>query len=184
MRNIAESYSPKLNFWDTFESFKDVDPFSKMRSSDKSPGKRISSMRMWAIALACDPKSDFYNLSDKRGKIALAMRRNHRMEVEWDSLDEIIISFTDMYLNQSEKSLLSWERRMKERDEFLDKQEWSFDYYNEEGDTVKGNADQLDKMHGLTHKHYKDYQVIIKELQELNIKDQNAKKSNVKELDV
>jgi len=184
MRNLAENYHPKNIFWEHNKAFIDVEPFAKLRTSDKSPGKRISSMKMWAVVLACDPKSDFYYLSDKRGKIAAGMKRNHRMDLDWSELGEIIESFTDMYLNQAEKSMVAWEKRMKERDEFLDEQTWSFDYYNDEGGLIKGSATELDRMHGLTNKHFKDYQVVVKEMQELAIKDSNAKKSNVQELDV
>lgn len=184
MRNLSENYHPKLNFWEHNPSYLDVDPFAKLRTTDKSPGKRISSVKMWAVVLACDPKSDFYYLPGKLEKIATAMNRNHRVKIDWTEVNELMLIFTDMYLNQAERSLLSWEKRMFERDEFLEVQEWSFDFYDDSGKLIKGTADQLDRMHGQTAKHYKEYQLIVKELQELAIKDQSVKKSNIQELDV
>lgn len=185
MRSLASQYHPNNNFWDLFQSFKDVDPFAKLYSRDKSPGKRISSMKMWAMVLIYDPESDFYSLPQKEEKVKTALERNHRLKLDLNELEELSSDFYTMTLNQADKSLMEWEKRMKERDAFLKSQSWSFDYYNDEGKLVKGTADQLDKMHGTTPKHYLDYEKIYRMVQELKIKEENSKKkNNVQELDV
>lgn len=185
MRAIANDYHPNKLFWDLYPSFKDVDPFAKLYSKDKSPGKRVSSMKMWALALIYDPESDFYQLPQKEEKIKMSMERNHRLKLNISELEELSDDFYAMTQKQADKSLMEWEKRMKERDDFLKKQKWSFDYLNDEGKLVKGTAEQLDKMHSQTAKHYLEYEKIDKMVRELRIKEENAKKkSNVQELDV
>jgi hypothetical protein len=184
MKSIAASYAPKNNFWTFFPAFKDVDPFRTLHYKDKSPGKRISSMKMWAMALAYDPQSQFYRMPNKFDGIKKAMEKNHRLKLNWDEVSELSKVYYEMFLDQVEKSMMAWEKRMKERDEFLDGIKWTLDYYNEEGRPIKGTADQLDKLHAQTPKHFKEYQTIYKELEALKIKEENKNKSNVKELDV
>lgn len=132
-----------------------------------------------------DVESDFYNLPNKEKKILSAIKKNHDVDVNLEELSELCDDFYNMTLSQADKSLMEWERRMKERDAFLKKQKWSFDTYNEEGKLLKGTADQLDKMHSQTAKHFLEYEKIYHMVQELRTKDENAKKkSNVEELDV
>jgi len=185
MRNLANSYHPKKIFWDEFPQFLDVDPFAELYSKDRSPGKRVSSMKMWAMCLIYDPESDFYNLPQKEDKVKSAMNRNHRIKLNLEETKKLADEFYNMFMTQADKSLLNWERRMKERDEFLEGIKWSLDSYNEEGRLVKGTADQLDKLHSQTAKHFKEHQIIYKEVQELKAKeDRSNKKSNIQELDV
>lgn len=185
MRNLSENYAPKVNFWETYPAFKDVNPFRDLHAKDKSPGKRISSMKMWFLSLIYCPESDFYNLPGKEEKSKESIEKNFRMKLDISELEELREDFYAMTLSQADKSLLEWENRMKERDEFLRKQEWSFDTYSDEGKLIKGTADQLDKMHSQTAKHFIEYEKIYKMVQELRLKEENAKKkSNVQELDV
>lgn len=185
MRSLVENYNPKLIFWEEFRSFKDVEPFSSLYKKDKSPGKRISSMKMWAVSLAYDLNSDFYNMPNKFENIKKAMEANHRMKLNWDEINELKEAMYDMFLDQAERSLLEWEKRMQERDAFLKEQSWSFDIYDDSGRIIKGTAEQLDKMHSQTAKHFTEYEKIYKLVKELKLKENNAnKKSNVQELDV
>lgn len=183
MDNITKDYSPKANFWEFYPAFCSVEPFGKLYRSDKTSGKSGSSAKMWAIALLCHPKSDFYYLEGKEDKIASGMKKQHGIDIIWDELKDHIDSFVSMTVDQARKSLIAWEKRLKERDEFLEQQKWTLDYYDEQGKLCKGTADQLDRMHGTTHKHYKEYELIVKEIQELESKEQ-SKRRNVEELDV
>ena len=183
--SIAQTYNPKVKFWDEHPQFRDVEPFSTIYNKDRSPNKRMSSMKLWALALNYDPESDFYNLPGKEEKIIEAMKKNHSLTFSWDDVKGLKDDFQAMFLDQVELSLLSWERRMKERDEFLDGIKWSLDHYNDEGKLVKGTADQLDRLHSQTPKHFAEYEKIYKMVQEIRIKRDDAKKkSNVQELDV
>lgn len=182
MANIANRYNPKLNFWKENEEFKDVNPFAKLHSSDKSSGKRISSMKMWALALVYDPDSKFYYMDNKLENVRTAIQSNHRLKFEWEEMEEYMTVFNSMFLNQAEKSLVEWDKRMKERDEFLSVQVWNFDYLDDNGKLVKGTADQLDKMHSQTAKHYKEYLGIAEDLKKLKSKDDVKKKSKSHDL--
>lgn len=195
MRDLTKDYHPKNNFWTLYPDFTACEPFSKMYRSDKTSGKSGSSAKMWAVVLAHHPKSDFYYMTDKLSKISEGFSKTHKIDIDWDELKHIVDAFVDSTLDQAHKSLIEWERRMKERDEFLANQKWTLDHYivDKNGDNVlsktggfvteKGTADQLDRLHGTTAKHYKEYELIVKEVQELEAKEQ-SKKKNVEELDV
>ena len=184
MKSIAKAYHPKLSFWEVFPQFTSVEPFGRMYRADKTSKKSGSSTKMWAIGLAYDPESDFYYLDGKLDKITMGMKKQHGIDIEWDELAGHIELFTSMTLDQAHKSLIAWEQRLKERDVFLEQQKWTLDYYNEDGKLIRGSADQLDRMHGTTHKHYKEYEMIVKELQELELKKNTERKSNTEELQV
>lgn len=183
MRNVTENYSPTNNFWKENPQFAAVDPFAKLHRTDKSSNKVNSSAIMWGVALMYDPKSDFYYLDGKEDKVAKAIKRDCRIDVDWSRHQDVIDAFKETRLDQAHKSLIAWEIRMKERDEFLKEQKWSFDSYSEDGRLVKGTADQLDKMHSQTAKHFKEYEVVVKDLQELEAKNNSGKKSKNVEVD-
>lgn len=183
MRDLSKEYRPDVNFWEQYPEFKIVDPFSKLFGRDRSSGKNNSSTIMWGVILAYDPRSDFYYLEDKEGKISEALKRDHRYVLDWKKHEDIVEAFKQTRLDQAHKSLIAWEDRMRERDAFLKRQKWSFDEYSEDGRLVKGTADQLDKMHSQTAKHFKEYETVVKDLQALEIKNSNKKNQRKIEVD-
>lgn len=182
MANIAESYSPKNNFWEYFPQFTAAEPFSKLWRSDKSPEKRISSTKMWAIALAFDPTSEIFNLPGKLDKIKDSFRKNEKVDVSWDELEEIKQEFIESRLQQTKRSLIAWNERMWERDEFLKQQKYSLDYYSDEGKLMRGNAEQLDRMAANTSKLYDEFFKIEKALSEEAVRDKNKSSTRVESL--
>jgi len=173
MQDLTKSFSPTNNFWEFYPAFTVVKPFKQLYNSDKTRGKMGSSNIMWAIALCYHPKSDLYNLKDKEERV-FEMVKDKSFKLE--DYEEHIEVFIDTTLTQAEKSLYAWEKRLKNRDKFIDSQEYTLDYYvkNKNGDNIlsksgnlvteKGTADQLDKMAANTPKLYQDYFKIRKEL--------------------
>lgn len=169
MEDITKSYSPNNIFWDMFPQFTIINPFKDLYSKDKSKGKKTSSTLMWAIALLYHPKSDIYNLNDKFERIAKDMLKK-KPDYDWSKHKELIDTFIDMALSQAEKSMHFWSESLKDRDDFLSKQEYHFSYSvtDPEGNMFdyKSNVKELDEMRGRTAKLYQDYFKIKKELSE------------------
>jgi hypothetical protein len=168
MRNIAESYSQKSNFWEDNPQFQLVNPFKRLYKGDKSRGKKDSSDLMWAIALIHHPKSDLYYVDGKELIIARDMLGIKDSDVDhfWERNRELVDFFVDMSLTQTEKSLMSWEKRMKQRDVFLSEQIYTFGWVDAEGNEYKDNTKSFDDMQSKTAKFYEEYFKIRKELME------------------
>lgn len=168
MRNILENFTPDTNFWEVNPQFTTITPFRQLWKSDKSRGKGSSSKLMWAIALVFHPKSDSYHLHDSKYLIAKDFLNIKAKDVDkfWDDNKEITDAFVDAALSQSEKSLVAWENRLKDRDNFLAKQHYTFGYTDIDGREFKDNTKALDDMASKTAKLYEEYFKIRKELEE------------------
>lgn len=161
MRNLTQNFSPENNFWEYNAQFKVAPPFKQLFNSDKSRNKVNSSNIMWAIALCYHPKSDLYYLNDKEERV-FDMVKDKSFKLE--DYKEHVNNFKDMCLTQAEKSLSTWESRMKERDDFIASIQYTLDAYDDFGKLKKGSASQLDTMAANTYKLYQDYFKIKKEL--------------------
>lgn len=177
MNNIFSAYNPTANFWEVNPQFTTTNPFRKLWKSDKSRGKKASSDLMWVIALVHHPKSEMYYIPMKEFKIVTSMLKVKDKEVDafWEDNKELVNEFIDSTLTEAEKSLLSWEKRMKQRDDFLSVQKYHFGYV-EDGIEFKSNTKDLDDMNGKTAKFYAEYFKIKESLEEQDIKDSNGKK--------
>jgi len=180
MRNLVENFSPKNNFWEENPQFQVVGPMKRLHKNDKSRGKKDSSDLMWAIALIYHPKSDLYYVENKEGVIAKDMLGIKDSEIDsfWEKNKEIVDFFIDMALTQTEKSLVSWEKRMRQRDEFLSEQTYTFGWTDEEGNEHKDNTKSFDDMQSKTAKFYEEYFKIKKELMEEESVSKNKKEKS------
>lgn len=154
------------NFWELNPQYRYI--FSDFYEGDKSKDKSKSSKIMWAIYFKVHPKSDYYRLPDKDDIIKDKWLKQPKFK--WESVENEQRIFSDTILTQAERSLMAWDEMMKKRDEFIHSQEFTLDTYDHRGKTVKGTADQLDKMLGNTHKLYLEYFKIRKEISEEDIK--------------
>ena len=179
MRNITNIYSKNINFWEELPQFTLIEPLKTLYKNDKSRSKITTSTIMWAIALIHHPGSDIYYVSDKVQQISKSLLDDENFD--WKKYSEHISAFIDASMTQAQKSKVEMEKRLKNRDEFLSEQKYSFDYYNDSGRLVKGTADQLDAMEGRTHKLYENYFKIQKEL-ETEEKDASRKGSKMESL--
>lgn len=180
MRNIIENYNPKSNFWEENPQFQLINPFKKLFKGDKSKDRKDSSNLMWAIALIYYPKSDLYYVDNKETIIARDMLGIKESEIDsfWDKNKELVEFFIDMSTTQAEKSLVSWEKRLKQRDTFLSEQAYSFGYVDEEGVEYKDNTKSFDDMQSKTAKFYEEYFKIRKELKEEEVMSKNKKEKS------
>ena len=180
MRNIVENYSENVNFWEVNPQFTSVLPFKRLYSSDKSKGKKESSLIMWAIALAHHPKSDLYYIEDKEERLARDLVGVKKTDSEefWNKYKDIVTAFIEGALTQAEKSLLSWERRLKRRDDFLSEQNYTFGYVDEDGIEHKDNTKAFDDMQSKTGKFYEEFFKIKKELQDEEVLSKGKKEKS------
>lgn len=177
MTNITENYSPTNNFWEYNPQFLAAEPFSQMYRSDKTSNKSGSSSKMWCIALIYYPKSELYNMPNKEFAIPDAMKKSHGINIKLDELSDVIEAFIGVSLDQADQSLVSWNKRMKNRDEFLDSKTYTLDSYDDTGRLIKGSAEQLDRMAANTSKLYDEYYKVQKALAEANSRQMGRKGS-------
>jgi hypothetical protein len=177
MRNIVENFTQETIFWDVNPQFTVINPFKRLWKSDKSRGKKNSSDLMWAISLAYHPKSDLYYVSDKEELIVrshLGIKSAEKSEAFWKENDYLVKAFLDSALTEAEKSLISWNEGMKDRDMFLSNQKYTFGY-EKDGVEYKDNTRSLDDMRSKTAKIYEEYFKIKRELEEEGSVKKNAK---------
>ena len=173
---VLDNYREGVNFWNANPQYMII--FKDLYTEDKSKNKEKSSTIMWAVFFYIHPRSDFYNLPDK--DVILARDFIKDKSFKWESYADVISRAEEAILSQAEKSLVSWDKTLKKRDEFIHSQEFTLDNYNEEGRLVKGTADQLDKMLANTNKLYQEYFKILKELK--NEEDIRGKGNKIKSL--
>ena len=159
---VLDNFKEGNNFWEYNPQYMII--FKDFYNKDKSKNKEKSSTILWAIFLLIHPRSEFYNLPDK--EVILARDFIKDTSFKWENYSDIIGKVEQISLSQAEKSLVSWDKTLKKRDQFIHAQEFTLDYYNEDGRVVKGSADQLDKMLANTNKLYQEYFKILKDLKE------------------
>lgn len=171
MRNILENYTPDANFWEVNPQFTTVEPFRQLWKGDKSRGKGSTSKLMWAISLAFHPKSDMYYLSDGKFRVAKDILKVKEKDIDsfWEDNKHLTDAFIDAALTQAEKSLIAWENRLKNRDDFLAKQTYTFGFIDDNGIEFKDNTKSLDDMASKTGKFYDEFFKIKKELHEEDV---------------
>jgi hypothetical protein len=180
MRNIVENYNKNANFWELNPQFIAINPFKQLYKTDKSKDKKESSLIMWAIALAYHPKSDLYYIEDKEEKLAKDLVGIKKSDIDtfWNNNKFLVDAFIDAALSQAEKSLISWEKRLKQRDAFLAEQQYTFGYVDEEGVEYKDNTKAFDDMQSKTAKFYEEFFKIKKELQDEEILSRGKKEKS------
>lgn len=180
MRNIVENYTPGCNFWEDNPQFTSIGEFKNLYKSDKSKSKKDSSLTMWAIALCYHPKSDLFYVGNKLELIAKDMLSIKDKDIDkfWDEHKSIVELFIETTTTQAEKSLVSWDNRLKKRDEFIDGQDYTFGYTDEDGVEYKDNTKALDDMCSKTAKFYEEYFKIQKDLKEEEVVKGNKREKS------
>ncbi len=128
---VLDNFDTEVNFWEMHPQLRLIDDFKELYKNDKSRGKKDSSQLMWAIALLIDKSVNnaFRNLPEDEKKEQLA---THFLKIEnfdWNSdrVQKYIKTYKNMCLSQAERSLIAWEEKMKERDEYLKSTPYNLD---------------------------------------------------------
>lgn len=166
--SLLENFDITVNFWNLNPQMKYVGEFDKFYKKDRSKDKQNSSQIMWAIALYLDKSkaNNFRNLPEEERKLQLTKYFLKDETFDWDNeiVKPLINTYHSMVLTQAERSLISWEKKLKERDEFIDKTTYDSTSY-----------DMLDKMMSATYKMYQQYDAIRAQLELEQDTDDNKK---------
>ena len=175
-----EAYNKGNNFWEVNPTYRVVEVFEGLYKADKSNKKKKSSNVMWALAFCLRRESPLYNMPEKWNLVITDIIKDNKFK--WESNEELIHTFKNTCLTQSERGLLSWEEMMFKRDKYLKNIDYYFDQYatDENGDNVlsktgsliieRGTATQLDKAFSVTPKMYADFDKIRRQIEEDDIK--------------
>lgn len=158
------------NYWDIDNQLALIGVFKELFESDKSKKKVTSSLTMWAVAFYCHPESRLKNFSEKEKK-SLIESDIVGDSVDWKKLELYINEYNKLFLTQAQRSLVNWNKKLEERDEYLD----SLPYNELDLD----EAGKLDKLIANTPSLYKQYQAIKDQISEEEAKSVN--KAGIKE---
>lgn len=160
MSTLLAVLDTDLNFWEANPNFKSIKEFKLLRDSDKSKNKDNSSRIMWAIALCLDKniENTWRNVPVEEAQPLLAEDIIGDPKFDWDSIKDLIFIYKTRVMSLPEKDLLNFERKLHERQNFIDNTPYTLDYFDDNGKPVKGTASQLDKMMADTNKIYAQLQ--------------------------
>ena len=141
-----------LNNFDTSSNFWESNPQMKILFAEEFK-KKVSSSHMWGLFLYAHPSSKLYNESPSIRKSIIL--KDFAKDLAFDDYKETLSKIERFVLTKAEKLLSTWERKLHERDEFINEQQYSIETY-----------DILDKMLGVTPKLWDQYFSILKQLSE------------------
>jgi hypothetical protein len=171
-RHPVDSFKEKVNFWEEFADYKINKVFGAFWRINKKAGLKYleaSSKFMWLLTLCYDRKSSFFIQPDIDKWEVIGYTLFGKGSIMVDLLEDIkctskFLHFTGLdlieYIAEFERtidipiglSLRILEKKLNQRTAFIDKTEYSMDYYDDKKILRKGTADQLDRMFANTEK--------------------------------
>lgn len=151
MESIVKRFKTlKDNFWEIYPSLVFTAPFKKFYNEDRTLNKSFSSTIMWGISFIIERDSPYYNYPlDTKIKIVFSdfLKQIKTTRVDWyktnrKKLDNLIESYSDLYLSEVEKSLLTHEKKFKERGVYLE----SLSYEEGQGDIIEKMLEKTSKI--------------------------------------
>lgn len=149
------------NYWEIDNQLAFVPPFKELYGTDKTKGKKDSSLTMWAIAFYCHPDSRIVNFPEQEKRVLIESDMVGS-KMEWSKLDSYIKEYKNLYLTQAKRSLVNWKIKLEERDEYL----MSIPYNT----LPLEDAAKLDRLLADTPKLFKQYEDIKELIQEEDAK--------------
>lgn len=105
---------------------------------------------MWALFLFIHPDSKFFQESTKtRKELIFKDYLSSDKSFSWDKYEDLLKFIQEKLLTKAERSLMNWEKKLHERDEFINSLSYSLDTYED-----------LDKMMKLTTSMWDQYESI------------------------
>lgn len=162
--SVITKFDEDNNFWEFNPQFKSFEPFNSLYKKDKTKGKWKSSQIMWAVAYLKDPDSILYAMPEEDRREAVEKDYIQIENFSFDDYQEIVDKFEELVTTQAERSLENFYKKLKERDEFLNNQNYSLELISEKGTTTV--AALLDDMMSKTQKLYDSYKNIKEKVEE------------------
>ena len=137
------------NFWHVHPMLKYRPPFVEI--FETYPDENLSSNRAWAVCLFADVNSDFRNMAEHIRKLEIEKYFLKEENALSDPLMlKVIGEYPEAIMSENEQYLKIWGDKIRDRAKFISNTIYTLDSYavNDQGRevTVKGTADQLDKM--------------------------------------
>lgn len=141
--SLLVDFNYETNFWSAHPQLRIPKVFSKFYKEDKSAGKSNSSKIMWAIAMAIDnsEQNRFRNLSYEDRKILIAEEYLENRKFDWSKYQELIDSYAELNMSKLEKSLLTYEHKLEERDVFIRGVQYELDNLDKIDKAMKSTSD-------------------------------------------
>lgn len=166
---IIDSFQLGVSFWEVNPQFLVSNPFKRIHSDDRSTRKKNSSVMMWFVVMCYDLDSKYEGLEIKEKHSIVGedfCGSATYYEDNKELIEEVRIAYCKLMDTPAKRSLRNWKYKLEERDEFISKTPFTMDYYEEDErsgrmKTIKGTADQLDKMLANTKKLWDDYERIM-----------------------
>lgn len=154
------------NFWLEYPNLKLSEELNKLYNSDKSKAKEESSKIMWAIYLATNPSSDFYNNPSKYEILEKNFIKSSKFK--WKNYENVVNEYKEFGLTSAERALNSWNEVMELRDRTLK------NMYKEAAEAKNiGSLTELDKMLSNTAKMFNDYKKVKEDFTNEKLKKGN-----------
>ena len=167
MDTLLKILDTRTNFWEAHPNFLSVGTFNTFYEKDKGKKKDYSSRVMWAVALLVDlhPENTWKNKPEGEKKPVLAEDIIGDKGFDWDKVQYLIDEYVDRCTSVPKKELRNFLNKIHDRQKFIDKTPFTLDSI-EDGRTIKGTADQLDKMMERTSKIWAVYDELIQKFKE------------------
>jgi hypothetical protein len=118
MATILRNFSPDRSFWDANPMVETVPEFKALK---KKEGVKKSSAIMWAISFLLDKSEDnvWRNVSQNEAMALIASDFLDDENFDFNKYKEAMSAFRRHLMSPGQRSLLNWETKLEERDEFL-----------------------------------------------------------------
>lgn len=162
--SILDNFDENVNFWEANPQFKILGAFQNLRKWDKSKDKADSSRVMWAIAFLLDAskKNPYRNLPEDARKDYITEYFFNKTKYNFDTeiIKEALDFYKDCVISAEVKSLIAFEKKMNQRNKFLDDTAYTL-----------LNRKELEEALINTPKLYDVYSILKKKVEEVEIKN-------------
>ena len=112
--------------FDTSQDYWKVFPEHKIIFADEYEEK-VPSNIMWTVRLFVHPSSEFVNYSSSEKEKVLSSNYLRDSKYDWTPLQPLIRKYEKHCLTRAEKNLVTWNRLLEQKDEFLAHNKYDFE---------------------------------------------------------
>lgn len=169
-------------FWNDYPQFKFKEPFASLYKKDKTKNKDYSSRIMWCFGLLYSKDSIYVNSTiDEKKQLIADEFMIGKTKFEWTGevtaikMSELDSTYVSLFVTPAQKSLFSWETKLKEIQNIFDDNEVTLDM----GDAdLKNMLILIDKLPKFYEIYEKTKKVVMEEQVSKNKGDVNVSASD------
>ena len=172
MKSWIDIYDPSSNFWDVNPQYKTMAPFSELYKKDRKRTKLDSSRDMWFVVGILDTKSRYSSIEEdpsrEMGQFRTIsrdiMKDEHWLHENYERLKPYIDEYAS-FRTPAQRSLLTWEKKLKQRDNIIDETDYEVGITDSNGKLVGSNVKVLDDMLVASPKLWEQYFKIMEKVE-------------------